>query len=118
MKDGTRFADPAAQLFTALSDALSSQVRLVTAEKKEMVDEAKKIITTMRQMERSLDDSKPSRRSQDEDGEFKITYPLTRCLQALKEKHAQISRLHKERFEQVKSMSRLVPLSAQEKRRC
>ncbi|GJN68205.1 microtubule associated protein [Purpureocillium lilacinum] len=92
------------ELFEALSEALNNQVRLVTAEKKEMVDEAKKIITTMRQMEASLDDSKPSRRSFDEDDELKITYPLTRCLQVLKEKHIQISRLHKERFEQVKKL--------------
>ncbi|KND91597.1 Anaphase spindle elongation protein 1 [Tolypocladium ophioglossoides CBS 100239] len=93
-----------AELFTALSDGLNSQVRLVTAEKKEMADEAKKIITVIRQMEASLDDSKPSRRSHDEDDEFRITYPLTRCLQTLKEKHMQISRLHKERFEQVKKL--------------
>ncbi|PNY25349.1 Anaphase spindle elongation protein 1 [Tolypocladium capitatum] len=93
-----------AELFAALSDALSGQVRLVTAEKKEMVDEAKKIITLIRQMEASLDGSKPSRRSHDEDDELSITYPLTRCLQTLKEKHMQISRLHKERFEQVKKL--------------
>lgn len=91
-----------AQLFEALSEALNSQVRLVTAEKKEMVDEAKNIITTIRQMEASLDDTK-HRREKDED-DFAITYPLNRCLQTLKEKHIQISRLHKERFEQVRSM--------------
>lgn len=106
------------QLFAALSDALNSQVRLVTAEKKEMVDEAKKTITVIRQMEASLDDSKPSRRSQDEDDEFRITYPLTRCLQALKEKHVQISRLHKERFEQVKSTSRRASTSASDMYGC
>lgn len=80
-------------------------MRLVTAEKKHLVDEAKKTITTIRQMEASLaDDSKPLRRSIDDDGdELKITYPLMRCLQALKEKHQHVSRLHKERFEQVKS---------------
>lgn len=96
----------ARQLFEALSEALNNQVRLVTAEKKEMVDEAKKTITIIRQMEASLEDSKPSRRSVDEDDELKITYPLNRCLQVLKEKHAQISRLHKERYEQVKSTCR------------
>lgn len=64
-----------------------------------MVDEAKRIITIIRQMEASLDDSKHRR----DDDEFKVTYPLTRCLQQLKEKQIQISRLHKERFEQVKS---------------
>lgn len=38
-----------------------------------------------------------------EDDDLKITVPLISCLQALKEKHLQISRIHKERFEQVKS---------------
>lgn len=66
-----------------------------------MMDEAKEIITTIRQMEASLDDSKPKRDLSDE--EFKVTYPLNRCLQNLKEQHTQIKRLHTERFEQVKS---------------
>ncbi|KAK8927693.1 Anaphase spindle elongation protein 1 [Metarhizium anisopliae] len=92
------------ELFTALSEALNSQVRLVTTEKKDMIDEAKKIITTIRQMEASLDDSKPRRGEYQEDEEFKITYPLNRCVQGLREKHIQISRLHKERFEQVKTL--------------
>lgn len=91
------------QLFAALSEALNSQVRLVTTEKKEMMDEAKEIITTIRQMESSLDDSK-QRSNFSDDGEFKITYPLNKCLQNLKEQHTQISRLHKERFEQVKKL--------------
>lgn len=68
-----------------------------------MIEEAKKIITTIRQMEASLDDSKPRRGEYQEEDEFKITYPLNRCVQGLREKHIQISRLHKERFEQVKS---------------
>jgi protein regulator of cytokinesis 1 len=79
---------------------LQNQVRLVAAEKKGMVEEAQKMITTIRQMEASLDDGKPRR---DADGDLKITYPLTRCLQVLKEKHIQVSRLHRERYEQVKS---------------
>ncbi|KAH6975996.1 microtubule associated protein-domain-containing protein [Ilyonectria sp. MPI-CAGE-AT-0026] len=91
------------ELFSALSEALNSQVRLVTQEKKEMVDEAKKIITVVRQMETSLDDSK-NRRDYQDDEDLTITYPLVRCLQALKEKHSQISRIHKERFEQVKKL--------------
>ncbi|KAF4458156.1 hypothetical protein F53441_7 [Fusarium austroafricanum] len=90
------------ELFSALSEALSSQVRLVNSEKKEMVDEAKKIITIIHQMEASLDDSK--RRRHEDDDDLSITYPLTQCLQQLKEKHKQISRLHKERFEQVKKL--------------
>ncbi|KAK3357094.1 microtubule associated protein-domain-containing protein [Lasiosphaeria hispida] len=92
------------ELFAALSDALHNQVRIVTAEKKEMIEEAQKIVTTIRQMEASLDDSKPRRDYKAEDDDLKITYPLTRCLQILKEKHLQINRLHKERFEQVKKL--------------
>ncbi|KAL1874372.1 hypothetical protein VTK73DRAFT_398 [Phialemonium thermophilum] len=93
-----------AELFAALSEALHNQVRLVTAEKKEMIDEAQRIITTIRQMELSLDDSKTRRDYESEDDELKVTFPLTRCLQVLKEKHMQISRLHRERFEQVKKL--------------
>lgn len=88
------------QLFAALAEALNSQVRLVTDEKREMVDEAKKMISTIRQMEQSLDDS--VRRSRDAD-DLAITYPLNTCLVALKDKHNQVRRLHKERYEQVKS---------------
>lgn len=94
------------ELFSALSAALDDQVRLVTAEKKNMMDEAKKMMTAIRQVEASLGDSKPLRRSYDadDDEELGITYPLTRCLQVLKEKHAHISRLHRERYEQVKKL--------------
>ena len=77
---------------------------MVAAEKKDMIEEAQKVITIIRQMECSLDDPKPRRDYQsEEDDELKITYPLTRCLQVLKERHIQISRAHRERFEMVKS---------------
>ncbi len=66
-----------------------------------MAEEAQRIITTIRQMEASLGE-KEARHEYEED-EFKITYPLTHCLQGLKEKHLQISKLHRDRFEQVKS---------------
>lgn len=68
-----------------------------------MIDEAQRIITTIRQMDASLDDSKSRRDYDSEDDDLQVTFPLTRCLQVLKEKHMQISRLHRERFEQVKS---------------
>ncbi|KAH7193480.1 microtubule associated protein-domain-containing protein [Fusarium flagelliforme] len=90
------------ELFSALSEALNSQVRLVNSEKKEMIEEAKKIITIIHQMEASLDDT--NRRRSQEDDELTITYPLMRCLQQLREKHTQINRIHKERFEQVKKL--------------
>ena len=91
------------QLFTALSEALNSQVRHVTAEKKGMVEDAQRIITEIRAMESSLDDSRPRRDYDHQDDELKVTFPLTRCLQILKEKHSQIKKLHRERYEQVKS---------------
>lgn len=77
----------------------------MTAEKKDLIDEAQKLVTAIRQMEASLDDSRSGRDYRTEDDDLQITYPLTRCLQILKEKHIQISRLHRERFEQVKSKS-------------
>ncbi|KAB5570173.1 microtubule associated protein-domain-containing protein, partial [Coniochaeta sp. 2T2.1] len=90
-------------LFTALSETLHNQVRIVTSEKKKMLDEAQNMITTIRQMEASLDESKPRRDYQSDEDELKITFPLTRCIQVLKERHIQVSRLHRERYEQVKS---------------
>lgn len=95
-----------AELFSALSETLNNQVRQVTAEKKDMIEEANRTIIVIRQMESSLDDansSRSSRSSRSSDG-LKITYPLTRCLAALKEKHGQVARLHRERFEQIKKL--------------
>ncbi|XXH04615.1 Increased rDNA silencing protein [Hypoxylon texense] len=95
-----------AELFTALSETLNNQVKRVTAEKKELVDEAQRIITTIRQMEASLDGSRPGSQHSysSEDDDLRLTYPLTRCVMTLKEKHRQISKLHRERFEQVKKL--------------
>jgi protein regulator of cytokinesis 1 len=54
-------------------------------------------------MEASLEDNKSRQEYRSEDEDLKIAYPLLRCLQGLKEKHSHISKLHRERFEQVKS---------------
>lgn len=54
-------------------------------------------------MEASLEDRAPNDAYQLEDEELKVTVPLTRCLQGLKEKHNTIAKVHRERFEQVKS---------------
>jgi protein regulator of cytokinesis 1 len=75
----------------------------VTAEKNEMAEDAQRIITTIKQMDVSLNGPKDRHEYEAEDEELKITVPLIPCLQALKEKHTQISKIHKERFEQVKS---------------
>lgn len=80
-------------------------MKVVTAEKEKMLDEAERIITVIHQMESSLDDSKSPRNYRSDDDDIQITYPLTQCLRVLKEKHVQISKLHRERFEQVKSRS-------------
>ncbi len=91
------------KLFSALSETLHNQVRIVAAEKNDLTEEAQRIITTIKQMEASLDDNKSRHEYEAEDENLKIFYPLMRCLQGLKEKHLQISKLHRERFEQVKS---------------
>ena len=61
------------------------------------------MIKTIKQMEASLEDRTPNDAYQLEDKELKVTVPLTRCLQGLKEKHNTIAKIHRERFEQVKS---------------
>ncbi|KAI0400385.1 microtubule associated protein-domain-containing protein [Xylaria palmicola] len=91
-----------AELFAALSETLNNQVQAVTAEKKDMVDEAERTITLIRQMEISLDGTKAQRGQEDDD--LQVTYPLIHCLKVLKEKHMQINKLHRERFEQVKKL--------------
>lgn len=72
-------------------------------EKTGLTEEAHRIIKSIRQMEASLEDDKviTSYRSEDED--IKVTVPLIRCLQSLKERHNTMAKLHRERFEQVKS---------------
>ena len=73
------------------------------SEKTGLTEEAHRIIKSIRQMEASLEDDKviTSYRSEDED--IKVTVPLIRCLQSLKERHNTMAKLHRERFEQVKS---------------
>lgn len=71
-----------------------------------MTEEAERLIRTIRQMEASLQDNKPNPNYDAEDG-LEVTYPLSRCLKELKEKYSTVSKLHRERFEQVRSMSRI-----------
>ena len=67
-----------------------------------MTEEAERLIRTIRQMESSLTDEKPNPNYDIDDG-LEVTFPLTRCLKELKEKYATVSKLHRERFEQVRS---------------
>jgi protein regulator of cytokinesis 1 len=75
-----------------------------------MTEEAQRIITTIRQMDVSINGPKDKHGYDHEDDDLRVTVPLIQCLQSLKEKHQQVSRIHKERFEQVKSKL-LDPLS-------
>ena len=75
-------------------------------EKTRMTEEAYRIIKTIRQMEASLEDEKPHEDYALEDEHLKVFTPLARCLKGLKEKHNSIAKIHRERFEQVKSKCR------------
>lgn len=72
-----------------------------------MIAEAEHLINTIKQMEVALDDQKANGQYE-LDGDLHVTFPLNRCIVALKEKYSAISRLHRERYEQVKSM--LIPI--------
>ncbi|EED12875.1 microtubule associated protein (Ase1), putative [Talaromyces stipitatus ATCC 10500] len=87
-----------------LSDTLNNHLRIVTTEKEEMIAEAERLIKTIKQMEASLDDEKANGQYELDDGDLRITFPLNRCIVNLKEKYSAISRLHRERFEQVKKL--------------
>ena len=73
------------------------------SEKNELTEEAYAIIKSIRQMEGSLEDDKLNKDYPLEDDTLKVTLPLSRCIKNLKEKHNTIAKIHRERFEQVKS---------------
>ena len=91
------------QLFVALSETLHKQVSIVSTEKSDLIKEAQRMINAIKQMEASLDDHKSECEHGHEGDDLSIVYPLNGCLQILKDKHVQTSRLYMERFEQVKS---------------
>ncbi|KAK1139832.1 Microtubule bundling protein [Aspergillus melleus] len=93
-----------AELFSALSDTLSGHLKMVDDEKNEMTEEAQRLITAIRQMEESLVDEKANGQYKLDGNDLKITYPLNRCLNFLREKHDAMKKLHHERFEQVKKL--------------
>lgn len=68
-----------------------------------MVEEAQRLIKAIKQMESSLEDERASGRYSLDDCDLRISYPLNKCLATLKEKYNAVSKLHRERFEQVKS---------------
>lgn len=54
-------------------------------------------------MEVALDDTKPQSDDYLSDSDLQVTYPLLSCIQTLKEKHHTLSKIHRERYEEVKS---------------
>lgn len=79
------------------------QPLILCSEKHELTEQARQLIRTIRQMEASLDDTKARDDYDREDEELKVTIPLLHCIEHLKQKHKTIGKLHRERFEQVKS---------------
>jgi len=68
-----------------------------------LIEEAKHVLATTQQLEASLDGGQSNNQTPNFDYTSQITFPLIDCLRALKEKQRSVSRLHQERFEQVKS---------------
>ena len=86
-----------------MSETLNNQLRLANSEKNDLTNEAQNIIGTIKQMEKSLEDQSDYAYNINT-ADLKITYPLVDCLRDLKEKYSTVSRLHRERFEQVKKL--------------
>lgn len=68
-----------------------------------MADEAQHLITAIQQMEESLGDEKANGQYCLDQDDLQISFPLNRCLMSLREKHNAVGKMHRERFEQVKS---------------
>lgn len=68
-----------------------------------MTLEAQRLITQIQQMESSLTDEMANGQFELNRDDLRITYPLNRCIAFLREKNDAMSKLHRERFEQVKS---------------
>ncbi|CAD0090361.1 unnamed protein product [Aureobasidium vineae] len=92
------------ELFAALSETLNNQLKLVAKEKHDLTDEARRLIKSIRQMEAALVDDKPHRDSDCQDEDLSITLPLRDCITSLKDKHNTVSRIHRERYEQIKTL--------------
>ncbi|KAJ5371156.1 uncharacterized protein N7496_007248 [Penicillium cataractarum] len=93
-----------AELFNALSETLNNHLKLVDEEKEKMTQEAQRLITTIQQMEASLGDERANGQYELNRDDLRITYPLNRCIAFLREKNEAMTKLHRERFEQVKKL--------------
>lgn len=82
---------------------MSLTVAYLYREKEQMTQEAHRLITTIQQMEASLGDERANGQYELNRDDLRVTYPLNRCIAFLREKNEAMTRLHRERFEQVKS---------------
>ncbi|KAL3467824.1 microtubule associated protein-domain-containing protein [Aspergillus heterothallicus] len=93
-----------AELFSALSETLNSHLKMVDDEKSDMTEEAHKLIDAIKQMEESLVDEKANGQYNLDHNDLRVTYPLNRCLAFLREQHNAVSKLHRQRYEQVRKL--------------
>lgn len=89
---------------TAKTVLLRCSNKYTISEKNAMTEEAHKLINAIQQMEESLVDEKANGQYSLDNDDLQVTYPLNRCVAFLREQHSAISKLHRQRFEQVKSM--------------
>ncbi|KAL4797943.1 microtubule associated protein-domain-containing protein [Aspergillus venezuelensis] len=92
------------ELFSALSETLNNHLKLVDEEKNEMTEEAQSLINAIQQMEESLVDEKANGQYSLDHNDLQITYPLNRCIAFLREQHSAVSKMHRQRFEQVRKL--------------
>lgn len=77
----------------------------VSREREDMTQEAESLITAIQQMESSLSDERANGQYELNRDDLRVTFPLNRCIAFLREKNDAMSKLHRERFEQVRSES-------------
>ncbi|KAJ5165989.1 hypothetical protein N7492_006285 [Penicillium capsulatum] len=93
-----------AELFSALSETLNNHLKLVDEEKEQMTQQAQRLITIIQQMEASLGDERANGQYELNREDLCVTYPLNQCIAFLNDKTEAMTKLHRERFEQVKKL--------------
>ncbi|KAK6363215.1 hypothetical protein TWF730_000658 [Orbilia blumenaviensis] len=89
-----------AALFAALSETLQSHIRLVNAEKTALVEEANKLISSIRQIHRALEDGAKANMYDD----LVVTIPLRVCVETLRNKHNMLRSQYDQEFEGIKKL--------------
>ncbi|CAI7598537.1 unnamed protein product [Penicillium palitans] len=93
-----------AELFSALSETLNNHLKVVDEEREDMTQEAESLITAIQQMESSLSDERANGQYELNRDDLRVTYPLNKCIAFLREKNDSMSKLHRERYQQVKKL--------------